>query len=119
MLYTQYAWEFIEWGAERKQTKKTKANKYPFPSLLLQERPDHGVQGMDVPWLVNKMNSSKSCWETILEQHGGGKKSKHTLKHWEGEGKVKGTNLLFHTLKWDYLYSKGEKEKRTLLQLTL
>lgn len=63
-----------------KQKKSKEANKYPFPSLLLQERPDHGVQGMDVPWLVNKMNSSKSCWETILEQHGGGKKIKTHFK---------------------------------------
>lgn len=56
-------------NGEGKETKKKnkEASKYPFPSLLLQERPDHGVQGMDVPWLVNKMNSSKSCWETILE----------------------------------------------------
>lgn len=54
----------LDGGGERI---KNQRKEYPFPSFLLQERPDHGVQGMDIPWLINKMNSSKSRWETILE----------------------------------------------------
>lgn len=58
-------------GRNRDQFLKQKKQRYPFPSLLLQERPDHSVQGMDIPRLVDEMNSSKSCGEAVLEQHKG------------------------------------------------
>lgn len=86
-------------GGERIKNKEI--NRYPFPSLLLQERPDHGVEGMDVPRLIDKMNSSEPRWETILEKHGGKKEietSFNTLRR-SKEGHMVFTNLLFHPLK--------------------
>lgn len=39
---------------------------YPFPGLVFEEGPDDGEHGVDEPRLIHKVNSSKTCRETVL-----------------------------------------------------
>lgn len=41
---------------------------YPFPGLVFKEWLDECVQRVNVPWLVDKMDSSKASRETVLWQ---------------------------------------------------
>lgn len=41
---------------------------YPFPGLVFKKRLDERVQGMNVPGLVDKMNSSEAGRKAVLGQ---------------------------------------------------
>ena len=42
------------------------AARYPLPGLVFEERPDDGVERVDVPGLVHKMDSSEPGRKTVL-----------------------------------------------------
>lgn len=50
---------------------------YPFPGLVFKEWLDERVQGMNVPGLVDKMDSSKAGRKAVL----GGKRETHSDQH--------------------------------------
>lgn len=50
---------------------------YPFPCLVFKEWLDERVQGMNVPGLVDKMDSSKAGRKAVL----GGKRETHSDQH--------------------------------------
>lgn len=45
---------------------------HPFACLVLEERFDDGVHGVNVPGLVDEVDSSEPSWETVLRRTRGG-----------------------------------------------